>query len=254
MKRNIIILSIIALMFASPNCTTMVPVWMVDYQSEMGGANVTTTKTYKPVIYSNNRISGVSENKTTTALMYKDETGKYVTKYSNTNNIQIGHIEMVGFKKNFVSLGISRYFYKDQALMSCCTLGSIPPFVLAETIYMQSNSGIHTGHGSFGQDFVSGKPIDLVFRITNSGDMSVKDDFLIVDVLPNYFELQSASYTGNVKEVAYDLHAKQKNNILAFKITPGEKGFGPYDVIMIKVLVKPILSNLTVPEYSTSSK
>ncbi len=251
MKHKLHFLSILTFIFVFSSCINTVPVRIIDYRSELGGENQIKIITKKPVTYDGKTIKGVStrSNVFTTALMYTNEEGKRITKYANVNNIEVGHIEMIQLKKDYIDLKVNRYFYKDQALRSCCLLGMVPPYIISDTIYMTVPKSTYSGTGFFGDDFINGKPIEVIISVQNLGDMQMKDEFVVVDVLPDYLEFESASFSGDVLDVTYDLHVKGKSQILAFKIKPKEKGISRLGAVDIKVMVKPVMSKFTTPEY-----
>lgn len=251
MKHKLFILFIVSFAFIFSSCINSVPVRIIDYKSELGGENQIKIITKKPVTYDGKTIKGVSNkaNVFTTALMYKDEEGKRITKYGTVNRIEVGHVEMVQLKKEYIDLNINRYFYKDQALLSCCLLGMIPPYIISDTIFMTVPASPYSGTGFFGDDFINGKPIDIKITIQNFGTMAMKDEFVVVDVLPDYLEVDTVKFAGDAKEVAYDLHVKGKNQILAFKVIPTEKGIAKFGMVDLKITVKPVMSKFNAPEY-----
>lgn len=52
-----------------------------------------------PVSIENNTIIGIQKDGTTTAVIFKDETNKLVTNYSNANKVTMYHIEEWDVKK-----------------------------------------------------------------------------------------------------------------------------------------------------------
>ncbi len=244
------------------SCKTLVPVYDVESKSITGGKNEVTTITVQstPVRYENNTIKGVSSkaNIGTTAVIFPDDRGRMITNYSDINTVSVGKIKMVEVKeqKN-VSLNIQKYFYDYSQGKACanCITAPLGAYQNPEVFAKEVNIVLPRGHGLFEERFISGEPIDILLNVSNVGGKKLTKEFVVVDVVPDYLEFQSASYytSTGVKKVIFDVHKNSNNQVVAFKIVPDDDGFGEYGNIQLKITTKPVLARLRSPKYSVPS-
>ncbi len=248
------------------NCNQVL-VRVDDYESNMGGKNAVISVQKFPVFLENNTISGIQKDGTTTAVIFKDETNKFITKYSNTNRISMFHIEKWDLKRDFKSLDVKRYFYSySLSTLILKFLFTIPTFGyiwgLPHETYLDEIQVYNTEHmvqpGAYYRDFFE-KPnnadYSIMLTITNNGDIPILDEFIVVDVLPNYLEFESVEYlsNGDIKEVAYDLHKNENSQVIPFRIKPFNKGLKPWQTVQLKIRFKPILHKFKIEKYNLNT-
>ncbi len=255
---NFVCFALILLFFVG-NCsfTPSSPVLIVDNKHVQGGKNIVIKVDSKPITYDGTTVIGVpgAGKETATAVIYQDATGKFVTEYSNTNQIVNSHIEWVQAAKDakYIRLVISRmFYYKDnvsEILRYACLLPTLG------YSFLLFNPESYSDHISFGEggvgdgsditlNFVLKKDFDIMLTVSNMGNMELKQPFIISDTLPDYMLFKNAKYyaSGGVAKVTYDNHKMGNNQSLVFKVYPNESGFGQYQTVQIKLTISPDLS------------
>jgi len=230
----------------------------------MGGKNAIISIQKFPVSIENNTITGLQANGTTTAVIYKDETSKLVTNYSNVNKVTMFHIEAWDIKKNFKNLQVRRdfHYYSLKTLilkfvLTIPTFGyiwALPHEYEIEEIPVYNNDFTPLPGAVFNDLFENTDDSDYSLHITvvNKGDIAINDEFTVVDVLPNFLEFKSVEYLsdGDIKEVAYDLHKNENSQVIPFKIRPFNDGLRPMQSVKIKIHFKPNIQKFKVNKYN----
>lgn len=101
---------------------------------------------------------------------------------------------MVGLKK-IISTSTSAVIFTKITVNVMLYSWAVPPS-LSQIVFIWLYLGeVYSASNSFGYDFAAGVPIGIILTVQNNGDKSLKRDFIIVDVLPDYLELKVPAIT-----------------------------------------------------------
>ena len=228
-------IGLILLIIIIINCQPKVQVRIDDFESSMGGKNSIVSIQNFPVSIENN----------TKVTMY--------------------HIEEWDVKKNFKHLSVNRefHFYSQlnfiiKLFFTPLTLGYVwailPHEFHYENIYAYNKDFKILPGYIYHEFFESLDKFDysILITIVNNGDIPIKEEFTVVDVLPDFLEFQSVEYLsdGDIKEVAYDLHKNENSQVIPFKIRPINDGLRPMQSVKLKIHFKPNIQKFKVNKYN----
>lgn len=249
-------------MFSS--CCSTVRTNTVSVQHSQGGQHIIVKGSIQNIpqniTFDGEKVSGVpgKGKNTATAVVYKNESNRWATSYSNVNSLTKTDINLTKVcpkdikDQKYISFEIKRqFYYKSNAALAGKIILAPLVFFLSlalehEWYYDTINLYQMPGKDIYALDkvstkFIKGEPITLLITAKNVGNLPQKDIFVITDALPDYMKFIEASYTtnGDVEKVGYDLHPTGNIQNLVFKVYPRGNGINPLSHVQIKIKVKP---------------
>ena len=267
--QKILSLFVVAAVLLQLNCAVN-RVAVLDYQARSGEGSE---------VYYNGRVvnvGAVAPQRGKTAVVFKDHNGNYVTNHSNENTVnlyhwEVGKTEMVRpVPAGNLSLVVKRFYLAGNdaqllvGLIMIGTVGLIPigipvaltSFEASNHINVYEENGVLRGYGKLSNYFIEGKKISLVLDVVNNGTLTCMNEFVLADVIPGFFDIQSVEWWGNAEKVTYDIHVRGNKQILAVKVTPDKKyGMRPEpNGVRVFVTMKPDIKKFKTKTYAVDKK
>ncbi len=248
---------VFVLLVACVETQPRMPVRVIDYESNLGNRPADGDT----ISYDGRAVRGVKVDRSDglSVVILKDEDGNFIKTYSETNTVELGHL-----KEKYYRVNVYRYFYSHDQFKACLSACLIPitfgasasmeSTVISRQINMTlPEDMLFAPNGFFEKKFINGEPIDMILSVSNTGTLPLRNEFIVVDVLPDYLEFISAEYNAYpgsaVWDVGYDVHIKGNKQILVFKIKPADYGLAFNDTVQIKISARPNLEKFKRSPY-----
>ena len=185
---------------------------------------------------------------------YQDSSsGKKADEKSNSDSEDIKYPYQISMSKTFYSL--NRGYIPITILLALASQGKntgvIPnPELIQDILFIVNNNDSNytagnltgrIGDGRIAKSLVKSQNLEMILKLENTGENSIKEPFHIVDTYPSFLKVKNVEFSSNYLEsISFDKRELDGNRtLLVFEAIPNkEDGFEPDDEVFIKVTVK----------------